>query len=548
MDDSKGKLEANSLVNRYASGRIGRRSFLKGMAALGLMGSAGTLLAACGGESQESGQSGQSTDLLRVHLTQDMENLDPAFQVGRADYVVSFNIFQNLVAYKPGTWELANELAEEWQGSEDGLRWDFKLKEGIQFHGGYGEVTAEDVKFSFERIAGLTKPKIESTYITDWSTLKEVEVTGKYTGTVILNEQFAPLMNTTIPVTAGHIVSKKAVEELGDEFATKPVGTGPYEFVEWQRGQKVLLKKFEEYSGAADYVEKPVWNELDFSVISESNPTAIALETDEIDFANLSASEFGRFEDNGDFRTTTQTSLNYNWVGMNVTHEKLKDKNVRRAIRYGIDVPSIIEAAFEGRWRQANALLAPGMPVGYWEETPAYKRDVEKARQYLSEAGAEGRKLQMTATEAYPGSKTVAEIVQQNLNEVGFDVEVVIQDDGVFNQTSPEANAKKEIFYAGFSSNPDPSWSTEWFTCDQVDNWNFMSWCSERYSELHKQALLETDEEKRQQMYVEMQEIMDEDAVAVWIVWPTELFAAKKTIKPSVRPDGRYIAWDFRPA
>jgi peptide/nickel transport system substrate-binding protein len=536
-----------SLPDQYASGRIGRRDFLKGAAALGLsMSSAGVLLTACG--EQGSGPSEQSTDLLRLHLEQDMENLDPAFQVGRADYVISFNIFQNLVAYKPGTWELVNELAEKWEGSEDGLRWDFKLKEGIQFHGGYGEVTAEDVKFSFERIAGLTEPKIESTYVTDWAALKEVQATGKYTGTVILKEPFAPLMTTTIPITAGHIISKKAVEELGDKFAANPIGTGPYEFAERQRGQRVLLRKFEEYSGAADYAEPPVWKEIDFSVITESNPTAIALETGEIAFANLSPSEFVRFEGNDQFGTKAQTSLNYNWVGMNVTHEKLKDKNVRLAIRYGIDVPSIIEAAFEGRWRRANALLAPGMPVGYWEDAPVYERDVEKARQYLAEAGAEGRKLQMTATEVYPGSKTIAQIVQQNLNEVGFDVEVVIQDNAVFNQTTPEANAKKEIFYAGFSSNPDPSWSTEWFTCDQVGEWNFMSWCSERYSKLHKQALREPDQEKRQQMYVDMQKIMDEDVPAVWVVWPTELFAFKKSIKPSIRPDGRYIAWDFQPA
>lgn len=534
----------DSLVDRFTSGRIGRREFLKGTAALGLsLSSAGALLAACGGE---SGTSERSTDLLNVHIGADIGSLDPAFQPSQQDFEVAFNIFQNLVAYKPGTWELVNELAEEWEGSEDGLRWDFRLKKGIQFHGGYGEMTAEDVKFSFERIAGLTKPNIESTYQADWSALEEVKVTGKYTGTVVLKQPFAPLMNTTVPINAGQIVSKKAVEELGDKFGANPIGTGPYEFAEWQRGQRVVLKKFKDYSGAADYVEPPVWKQIDFSIIPEENATAIALETGEIDSANLGPSEFGRFEDNDEFRTLEPTSLNYFWIGMNVQHENFKDKNVRLAVRYGIDVPSIIEAAYEGRWTRANALIAPEMPVGYWKDAPVYERDVKKARQYLAKAGAEGRKVQMTATESYPGSKTVAQIVQQNLNEVGFDVEVVIQEEGTFNRTTPEGNASKQIFYAGFSSNPDPSWSTAWFTCEQVNIWNFLSWCNEDYDELDKRAVRETDQDKRQQMYVEMQKLMDEDVVAVWVTWPTELLAAQSGIKPSVRPDGRVIPWDFR--
>lgn len=540
------EFSVRDLAARDVLGPMDRRQFLKGAVLLGVSASsAGVLLSSC---KEESDSEQVSTDVLRLHLSLDIDNLDPAFQTGRADFVVAFNIFQNLVAYKPGTFELANELAEEWSGSEDGLRWDFKLKEGIRFHGGYGEMTAEDVKFSFERVAGLTEPAIESAYQTDWSALQEVLVKDKYSGTVILKEPFAPLMNSTVPVQTGQIVSKKAAEELGEDFAANPVGTGPYEFVERQRGERVLLRRFEDYSGAADYAEDPVWNQIEFSVIGEDSPTEIALETGEIDFATLAPSSVGRFEENEEFTVEEQASLNYNWIGINVKHENFRDKNVRLAVRYGVDVPSIIEAAFEGRWRRANALIAPDMPVGYWEDAPVYERDLERARQYLAEAGAEGRKITMTATEAYPGSQTVAEVVQQNLNEVGFDCEVIVQDDGVFNQTTPEANAEKQLFYAGFSSNPDPAWSTEWFTCDQVDVWNFMSWCNEEYSEMHQEALRETDRGRRQQMYVDMQEKMDEDAVAVWITWPTEQFGTRRGIRPSYRPDGRFVPWDFRTA
>lgn len=535
----------DELAARYVSRRIGRRQFLKGAVALGLsVSSAGAVLVACGEESANP----PTTKRLRVHLDEDMENLDPAIQPGHADYVVAFNIFQNLVTYKPGTFELVNELAEKWEGSEDGLRWDFELKKGIQFHGGYGELTAEDVKFSFERIAGLTEPKLDSPYQSDWSALEEVRVTGKHTGSVILKEPYAPLMTTTVPIQAGQIVSKKAVLERGEKFGTQPIGTGPYEFVRWDRGQRVVLNKFDKYGGAADYAPPPVWKQIDFVVIGEDNPTEIALETGELDFAALPTSAIDRFEGNDQFEIIKKTSLNYNWIGMNVKHENFEDKNARLAVRYGVDVPSIIEAAFDGRWTQASAIIPPGMPVGYWKEAPVYERDVQKAKRYLSKAGAQGRKIQMAVAQAEPGSKTTAQVVQQNLKEVGFDVSVQVQDNAVFGQTTQQANAKRQLFYTGFTTNPDPHWSTVWFTCDQVNVWNWMSWCNEEYSRLDKQAARETDQAKRQDMYVDMQRVMDEDAAAVWVAWPTEYYATVKGIKPTVRPDGRFVAWDFRPA
>ena len=199
--------EVHRLIDDYASRRIDRRQFLHRSMALGLSTSAaGTILAACGGgdDDEEGAPTGGSTepvetDLLRVHLDEDIENLDPAIQPGHADGAVARNIFQNLVTFKPDTFETVNELAESWEGSSDGLRWDFTLKKGVEFQGGYGELTAEDVKFSFERIAGLTRPKLDSPYASDWAALKQVEVKDKYSGTVVLKHTYAPLMTTTIP-------------------------------------------------------------------------------------------------------------------------------------------------------------------------------------------------------------------------------------------------------------------------------------------------------------------------------------------------------------
>ena len=541
------------LIEQYQASQINRRQFLQRSVALGMsLGAAGALLAACGGDDGGAGGTegapSVSTQELRLHLDEDIENLDPAINPGHTDTTVAANIFEGLVTYRPDKFEVVNELAEEFSPSQDGLRYEFKLKEGIRFHGGYGELTAEDVKFSYERIAGLTTPKLDSPYQSDWAALQVVETRGKYDGTIVLKEPFAPLMTTTLPEQAGQIVSKKAAEERGEGFGTEPIGTGPYEFVEWRRNQHVLLRKFADYGGAAGYTKAPVWEELRFVVIADDNPTSIALETGELDFAVLPTNAIDRFQGNEDFEVIEKTTLDYNWIGMNVEHENLRDKNVRLAIIHGIDVDSILEGAYDGRWTRATAIIPPGMPIGYWEDAPVYERDVEMAKDYLAQAGAEGRTIEMTVSSGEPATSTVAEIVQANLNEIGLDIEVVVQEGGVFGLAEPEANAKKQLFYTGFSTNPDPSWSTVWFTCDQVGVWNWMSWCNEQYSSLDKAAARETDPDKRAEMYVQMQQIMDEDAVALWVAWPTEFLAVRKGITPAIQPEGTFIPWAFTPS
>ena len=105
-------------------------------------------------------------------------------------------------------------------------------------------------------------------------------------------------------------------------------------------------------------------------------------------------------------------------------------------------------------------------------------------------------------------AETVAEIVQANLTEVGFKIEVEVQEGGTFGEATKEANAKRQLFYTGFTSNPDPSWSTVWFTCDQVNVWNWMSWCNKEYSRLDKEAARTLDDSKRHEMYLQMQQLI----------------------------------------
>jgi len=485
---------------------------------------------------------------LRIRTVMDITSLDPNVMPSTTDDAVAMTVLEGLVAYEPGgSGELVNVLAEEIELSDDGLRVDFTLREGVQFHGGYGELTAEDVKFSFERVAGLIEGDVDTSYASDWATLEEVEVTGDYTGTIHLEEPFAPLMINTLPGNAGLIVPQAAVEELGEDFGTNPIGTGPYQWVDWNPGQSITVERYDDYHGAMwEYLAEPQWERIVWVPIEDDTAADIAIETGEVDMGQISTGSVDRFEADDNFVVNPLATFDYGWIGMNVQDEILSDVNVRRAVRQALDIDSMIVAGFDGQVQRAHALVSPEMPIGYWEDAPVYEPDPEQARAYLEEAGYEdGLELTMIIDDQ-TGSQEIAEIAQANLAEIGIDLQIDLLDGGEYREVARDA--QQQLFYISFSNTADPSWATVWFGCEQVGDWNYQHWCNEEFQELHEAALVETDPDERHDMYVRMQEIMDEDAIAAWVMYRTNLYTHPSELEISLVPEryGKYLAYDFR--
>jgi peptide/nickel transport system substrate-binding protein len=520
---------------------VDRRQFLTRAAALGAaVPTSGALLAACGDDSGGSGSVGKT---LKVRLVGDMTNVDPAFFADTSvDEPLMSCVYEGLVTYKPGAkdFEVVNQLAESLEPSADGLRFDFTLKKGIQFHGGFGELTADDVKFSYERIAD---PKLDAPYSGDWIALKEVVVKDKYSGTIVLKEPFAALLHSTLPVTSGYILSRKAVEKLGKKHATHPIGTGPYEFEKWTPKQSVRLKRFANYN--TGFV-KQHWKEIVLVPIAEDNAADIALETGELHYGQLGLASVDRFADNGKFGTGHRPTLGYLCVGMNILSPKLKDINVRKAIRSAIDVPAMLEAAFSGKYERANAVLPQAMPIGYWDDAPQYDRDVEAAKALLKQARTAPRELEFAYTEE-PGANEVAEILQANLDEVGIKVTLNKTDEGTFYEIGKNLR-ERELSWVSYETQPDPSFSMVWFTCEQFDQWNWSYWCDDKFTDLQAKGLKEQDEAKRNQIYLDMQKVWDESASVAWLAFPTHYYAYAKGVVPAVSPHGRILPYAFRRA
>jgi peptide/nickel transport system substrate-binding protein len=475
--------------------------------------------------------------ILKIRLYGDIQNIDPAFYKSANDKVVGTNVYSGLVTYAPNSYDIANDLAESIETSADGTVITFKLKEGVQWQNGYGEVTTEDVKFSYER---FIDEELKAAYADDWAQLDHVEIIDKYNGKIILKGPFAPIWASTLPVTAGWVLSKKYAEEVGlENLATKPLGSGPYIFAEWQPKQKVILKRNPDYFGT-----QPYYDEIHFIPIEDDKAAEIAMEAGELDFSQISIDSYDRFVSNTNFTTLKVPNIRFSWIGLNVENPKLADINVRLAIRYGIDVDSIIDAAYFGKVDRELGLIAPGL-VGNWKDAPRYERDVAKAKEYLAKAGLTSLDLRFDIlnTTEY---QTWAQIAQQNLKEVGINVTINPMDSASFwSLGDGEKGKEAEMFGINYSMEPDPSWATVWFTTPQVGVWNWMRWSNAEYDELHQKGLTTLDNVERENIYVRMQQLFDEAAHTIWITHGNLIFVHKPSINVAMTPHGVIQPYSF---
>ena len=465
---------------------------------------------------------------LRVRLGHDIRNLDPAFQYSDQEGVVSNCVFNNLVVYKAGTYDVVNDLAETIKASDDGKTITFKLREGVKWHKGYGEVTTEDVKFSYERYA-----KVDSPYKDDWKVLDQVQIVDKYNGKIILKEAFAPLWHSTLPVERGGILCKKYTEEVGNEkFATNILGSGPYIFTEWQPGQKVILKANPDY-----FAGKPAFDEIDFFPIEEDKTAEVGYEAGELDFGMISAGSVDRYKADSRFKFLKKPQLGYKWIGMNVESPKLKDINVRQAIRYAIDVPSILKASYLGQVDQEYTLLAPGL-LGNWADAPKYTRDVAKAKEFMAKAGLKSLDLRIDIIDNSE-YRPYGEVSQQNLKDIGINLTINPLDETSFWSIGEGDKGKDlELFCNSYTMMPDPAWGPMWFTCEQIGIWNWMRWCSKEFDDLHAKGMVTLDDKEREKIYIKMQQMWDAACHTVWITHSAAFFVHTPTIKGYLTPHG----------
>lgn len=355
-------------------------------------------------------------DTLRVLLSSQLTTLEPQETTDTDSAAVRYQIYNGLLRMTEAG-EAIPDLAESWEVSGDGTVYTFTLREGITFHDGT-PFNAEAVVTSFERLTAEDRETSSSDYFKP--ILSGVRAIDEQNVEFTLNEPFAPFLNT-LAHPAGHIISPAAIEEYGEDLGENPVGTGPYQFVEWVRGERLILEAFDDY-----YAGTPPLTGIEYRIIPEASTRVALLETGEADvILRVTPDEADRLADSSEIGLKNTSTARAIFMAINTTRPPFDDVRVRQAINYAVNVQTIVNALFGSETPLLSSPLAPNV-FGH-VSTQVYDYDPEQAQSLLEEAGYEPSEITInlwSPNGRYVQDATVAQAVTQQLQDFGFDVQL----------------------------------------------------------------------------------------------------------------------------
>lgn len=377
------------------------------------------LAALCLGSPEVLGASRTPADTLVIAYDVEPSTLEPHLTTDSNSAAVRRHLYDYLFAIdKDG--EPHPQLAIKTEVSPGNLTWTFTIREGVRFHDGT-ELNAKAVQENWER---LLEPKRLSSAKNTVLMVDRVEAIGPYTIRFYTKEPFGPMLRHIGHIAAGAILSPAAAKKLGEEVGRRPVGSGPYRFVEWVKGTRVVLERNEEYWGT-----KPKIKRLVYRPVREASSRAIMLETGEADIAVLlPPHEALRLKQNPDIGIIETLSVRAIYFGLNMEKPPTDNIKVRKAINHAVNKKAIIEQIMMGAGQIMDCPVAPKV-FGY-HPTMVYEYDPAKARQLLKEAGYKGEPVTMWSPQGrYTMDTDISQAVQNQLKEVGINAQLRIWGD-----------------------------------------------------------------------------------------------------------------------
>ena len=485
--------------------------------------------------------------MIIVGMADAPTSLDPADHRSRESETVLRNMFDGLVTRDTSSG-VHMELAESMDWLDD-TTLEIKLRPGVKFHDGQ-EMTADDVVYTFERIIGENMIDYPEPHTSPRkgliSPLTSIEKKDDSTVVMHFSSPWPPAMQMLVHQ---QIVPKHYLEEVGTEgFVAHPIGTGPFKFVSASGMEEIVMERFDDYWGGAPDLE-PVGpacvDQVVFRVIPEASTRAAALMAGEVQIIQgLPAELVGTLEMEPGIQIKTAPGTQPKWMEMNVNQAPFDDVRVRQAMNYAVDKDLLVEAIYEGR---AEALPGPLSPYNNYvnKSLAPYPYDPDKALALLEEAGwtdsdddgmldKDGEPFAFTIDTLEPW-RPLAEAVASMFRDIGIDANVRFWE---YSVVKPMLQAGERMAWLddwGDSAfDPVGHFEAKWHGPVEGQPYGRGNWSgydNERVNELTKLGETTPDPTDRQTIYDEAQQIVFDEAPAVFLVLPEEAEGASVAIQ-----------------
>jgi peptide/nickel transport system substrate-binding protein len=469
----------------------------------------GLLLQACQAAPWTGGKvpgQGRGDGTLRIGLPSDLVTLDPALLTDTYSGQVSAQIHEPLFTVD-FEQQIVPHLAARLD-QPDPQTYLIALRQGIRFHNGE-ELTADDGKFSFDRLMDPATGSPRAWRLTDaLESPDSIEVLDRYTVRIRLKAPFAPFLER-LTQPACFILSRKAVEAEGSQYARRPVGTGPFTFVEWRSGERVVLQRFDDYwAGPAKVAEVQV------RPVPDPNTRLAEVESGGLDLAlNIASEELARLRQEGRVQVLTEEAISVFYLGFNTGKPPLDDLAVRQAISYAVDRPEILERLYDG----VGQVAVTGLNPSSWAFNPTTERyaySPERARQALGGAKAAlDQPLELAFNQVGEVTRVAERLQAQLKDNLGLQVVLKPMEWAAF-LAYIKTGEQHQLYLLSWTGGSDPD--SVLFPLFHSKNFgaagNRTFYASPRVDSLLSQAQVTIDQEQRRQLYAEAQTLIMQDA------------------------------------
>ncbi len=484
--------------------------------------------------------------------------LDPALTQDATSATYIVEIFSGLVTLNQDL-EVAPDIADSWELSDDGTTYTFHLRDDAKFHDDK-PVTAQDFKYSIERACEpATGSVVADTYLGDIvgaqarlrgqaDEVSGVAVVDDHTLEITIDSPKAYFLSKLTYPTA-FVVDQENVEGPVQPWTDKPNGTGPFRLAEYELGLKIVLERNEAYYGAP----KPALERVNFVLAGGSAMTMY--ETGELDAVPVGLADIERVLDPSNplnqELSVTLPMLSIFYIGFNVEKPPFDDQKVRQAFNYAIDKDKYVEVVWKKMQLEAEGILPPGMP-GYNENLQGYPYDPEKARQLIAESkyGDASNLPEITLNVSGGGgaaARQVSAIVEMYKQNLGVDIAIQQTEWATYLWDLRAHRYQMFGLTAGWIADyPDPQDFLDILFHSESRN-NDTVYSNPEVDRLLEAARGEQDFEKRVELYQQAEEMILEDAPIVPLThdadyWLTKPYVEGMIYPPSIIPKLKYVS------